>query len=72
MPKNSQFPTIYEDSLCKAYTNGSGEIFVETKQSDIVCIRVTPHQGEITVTAASCQITPWAVQGLPAIRVTSR
>lgn len=60
--------TIFEGNGTIVQENGSGEIFV-TSQNKMVTVRVNPSYDSISITAAGNNISPWAINGLPAVVV---
>jgi hypothetical protein len=76
----SGIKTIFENSSVKVYMNPSNEVFVEGKtygkpMKPNPTVRISVGGADIAhiiVTAQSCNMTPWSVNGLPAIEVRSR
>lgn len=60
---------VFESSTIVVYVNSSEEVIVELKQNHI-SVRVTPNVEHISVTSQNGIMTPWSVNGLPAIKVT--
>ena len=52
-----QLPVYYEDGTLLVYSNGSGEIFIKNKRGGSAKIRVTPHGGELRISASEGRFT---------------
>ena len=67
--------TIYEDGKWLIQMNTGGEVFVMKKEYHPTTtrqgpeIRIGSKPNGLVVTAHSCRMTPWAVNGLPAFTV---
>lgn len=72
MALEEAFPSLYEDENVRFYTNGSNEYFVENKRTPGVTLRIGGFDSTgLVITAQGCHLTPWGVNGLPALVVSS-
>jgi len=60
---------LFENNQIKVYMNDSGEVFVHNKPAGVT-LRISDHYRGITITSHNGIMTPWAVNGCPAISVS--
>lgn len=46
-----QFPICYESNDVVVYTNPSGEVFVQARENDRACLRISPRRTFLEATA---------------------
>ena len=62
--------TVFDDGILQVRVNPCGEVFVSNKRAGrCPTIRVNPRGEELSITAHSALMTPYAVNGLPAFIV---
>jgi len=69
---DENFPILFEDNQIQVYKNPSGEIFVENKQNKNSTMRISTYGVGFQVTAHDANLSPWAINGLPAFVVMGR